>query len=96
VRIDLNERQFQALELAAAGRTAVEIGLEMHVSEKTAKTYLAGAYQALRASNRAHAIARAYDLGILPIGSSKGAYGLSRENVSYSPVGVSPDTGLQE
>ena len=55
----LTPRMRAVLLLAAAGRTARESGLELHVSEQTVRSELSAAYARLGARNAPHAIALA-------------------------------------
>ncbi|MBJ7521746.1 MAG: response regulator transcription factor [Solirubrobacteraceae bacterium] len=62
---NLSAREQRALELAADGHTAREIGARMHVAESTAKAHLSTAYRKLGARNRAGAIRAAAEHGLL-------------------------------
>jgi DNA-binding NarL/FixJ family response regulator/two-component sensor histidine kinase len=56
---DLSERQWQILDLVARGLTYKEIGLSLHLSEKTVKYHMAQIMERLHLNNRAQAIAYA-------------------------------------
>ncbi len=66
----LSEREVQTLQLMACGYSNEEIGNALHCSPVTIKRYTQNICDKLHVRNRAHAIARAYDLGILKLGSS--------------------------
>lgn len=55
----------QILRRIADGATAAEIGAEMHLSERTVKYHLHRVQQHLGARSRCHAVALAYDAGLL-------------------------------
>lgn len=61
----LQPRPREALTLAADGLTVDEIATTMLISEHTAKYYLGEARGALDALNTTHAVALAYQRGIL-------------------------------
>jgi len=50
----------------ATGRTNGEIGRAMYLAEATVKTHTVRLRQKLGARDRAHAVARGYELGLLP------------------------------
>jgi len=62
----LTERQAEVLALAALGRSNDEIGRELSVSPFTVRTHLENAFDRLEVHTRAAAVARAWELGILP------------------------------
>lgn len=61
----LTQREAEALMWTAQGKTAWEAGSIMGVTEGTAKAHLRNAMFKLRATNKPHAVARAFVLGIL-------------------------------
>lgn len=61
----LSPREHEVLTLVARGTVNKVIAAELFVSEATVKTHLAHIYDKLGVSDRAAAVARAYDLGIL-------------------------------
>ncbi len=63
--IRLTGRQSQTLELVRAGLSSKEIAIELHVAEGTVNNHVASILQVLEASNRAEAVAKAIELGIL-------------------------------
>ncbi|WP_298816495.1 response regulator transcription factor [Chloroflexus sp.] len=66
----LTEREEQTLRLMARGLSIKEMMLQMDCSSGTIKRYVQNICEKLQVTNRVHAIARAYDLGILKQGSS--------------------------
>jgi DNA-binding CsgD family transcriptional regulator len=62
----LTERQAEILALAAIGRSNDEIGRELSISPYTVRTHLENAFARLEVHTRAAAVARAWELGILP------------------------------
>jgi two-component system, NarL family, nitrate/nitrite response regulator NarL len=62
---DLDEAERQLLQLIAAGATTTEIGLQLHVSERTVKRLTATLLRKLRVSSRTEAAALAGSAGIL-------------------------------
>ena len=63
--VDLDGAERRLLKLIAAGATTTEIGLELHVSERTVKRLTATLLRKLRVSSRAEAAALAGSAGIL-------------------------------
>jgi two-component system, NarL family, nitrate/nitrite response regulator NarL len=51
----LTEREREILELIAAGTSNKEIGLQLHLTEKTVKHYVTNIFQKLQVSNRVQA-----------------------------------------
>lgn len=68
---NLTEREFQVLGRMAAGMSNGEIGRALHLSEDTIKTHARRLFRRLGVRDRAHAVARGYETGLL--GSSAGA-----------------------
>lgn len=66
----LTEREEQVLRLMARGALIEEMMKELSCSAGTIKRDVQNLCDKLQATNRVHAIARAYDLGILKVGSS--------------------------
>jgi ATP/maltotriose-dependent transcriptional regulator MalT len=62
----LSEREREVLALLASGRTTSEAARDLFVSVGTIKSHTANIYRKLDARNRAEAIARARELGLLP------------------------------
>jgi ATP/maltotriose-dependent transcriptional regulator MalT len=68
VRSDLSDRELQVLIGMAGGSPNAQIGRELHLSEDTVKTYARRLYANLGVRDRAHAVARGFQLGILVVG----------------------------
>jgi DNA-binding NarL/FixJ family response regulator len=63
----LTPREFEVLELLAAGLSAAEIGDELTISARTAATHTEHILRKLGARTRAHAVSLAYVTGLLDI-----------------------------
>ncbi|MFI0419482.1 response regulator [Spongiactinospora sp. 9N601] len=63
---ELSERERTVLALVARGATNKEAAASLFISETTVKTHLAHIYTKLGVSDRAAAVATAYDRGLLP------------------------------
>jgi len=63
--VRLTPRELQCLALAGEGLTAAEISARLQVAERTVIFHLANAQDALGASNRLQAVARAVALGLV-------------------------------
>jgi DNA-binding NarL/FixJ family response regulator len=61
----LSQREFEVLELVAAGTTNREAAARLFISEATVKTHLLHIYAKLGVSDRAAAVAEAYNRGLL-------------------------------
>lgn len=61
----LSAREVQVLALVAKGKTNVEIGVELHISEATVKTHLLRTFNKLGVSDRTAAVTSAMALGLL-------------------------------
>jgi DNA-binding NarL/FixJ family response regulator len=61
----LSKRELDVLRLVAAGTTNRETGAKLFISEATVKTHLLNIYAKLGVSDRAAAVATAYDRGLL-------------------------------
>jgi DNA-binding NarL/FixJ family response regulator len=61
----LTSREIDVLREVANGNTNAEVGERLHISEATVKTHLIHIYDKLAVSDRAAAVARAYEKGIL-------------------------------
>lgn len=64
--LGISEREFEVLELLAAGRSNKEIANQLDVSPNTVKTHVSKLFSKLEVSRRTEAIARARELGMLP------------------------------
>jgi len=63
--LGISEREFEVLELLAAGRSNKEIASQLSVSPNTVKTHVARLYGKLEVRRRTEAILRARELGML-------------------------------
>jgi len=63
-------RELDVLDLLRRGMTNRDIGLALGLSENTAKTHVKGLFHKLEAADRAEAVARAYDRGLLRVQDS--------------------------
>jgi DNA-binding CsgD family transcriptional regulator len=63
--LGISEREFEVLELLAAGRSNKEIASKLSVSPNTVKTHVAKLYGKLEVSRRTEAIVKARELGML-------------------------------
>lgn len=61
----LTSREIDVLREVAGGNTNAEIAQHLHISEATVKTHLIHIYDKLAVSDRAAAVARAYEKGVL-------------------------------
>ena len=66
----LSQRELEVLELVAAGSTNREAAARLFISEATVKTHLLHIYAKLGVSDRAAAVAEAYNRGLLTPGSA--------------------------
>ena len=66
----LSEREEQVLRLVAEGYTNQAIGDTLYLSVDTVKTRLVRLRQKLKANDRAHAVTRGYEVGILRVGDT--------------------------
>ncbi len=77
----LKPRELEVLTRLAAGQTQREIATAMYLAESTIKQHTGTAVEALGARNRVHAVAIAYERGILGaagLGSGSGTAGDNR------------------
>ncbi len=65
----VSERELEVLRAVARGNTNREIAAELFISEATVKTHLLHIYEKLEASDRASAVARGFELGLLSPGT---------------------------
>lgn len=61
----LSERELEVLSLLASGKTNSEVARDLFVSVGTVKSHTGNIYRKLGAKNRAEALARARELGVL-------------------------------
>jgi DNA-binding NarL/FixJ family response regulator len=65
-QLGISKREFEVLELIAAGHSNQDIADKLFVSMSTVKTHVSNVLAKLDASRRTEAIARAKDLKIIP------------------------------
>jgi DNA-binding NarL/FixJ family response regulator len=63
--VALSPREIEVLREVASGNTNAHIAERLHISQATVKTHLLHIYDKLGVSDRAAAVARAYDTGVL-------------------------------
>jgi DNA-binding NarL/FixJ family response regulator len=63
----LTPREVQTLDLIRRGLSNKEIGHVLHISENTAKAHVKGVLHKLSVTDRAEAVAAAYDRGLLEV-----------------------------
>lgn len=63
--LGISEREFEVLELLAAGRSNKEISAKLNVSPNTVKTHVARLYEKLEVGRRTEAVMRARELGMI-------------------------------
>jgi DNA-binding CsgD family transcriptional regulator len=63
--LGISEREFEVLELLAAGRSNKEIAGKLSVSPNTVKTHVGRLYEKLEVKRRTEAVLRARALGLL-------------------------------
>jgi DNA-binding CsgD family transcriptional regulator len=61
----LSPRQLECLQLAAQGRTSLEVAKDLGISARTVDQYMAEACERLNVRNRVHAVATAVALGLV-------------------------------
>lgn len=67
----LSRREVQVLELAASGASDLEIARALFLSANTVATHMRRIFAALNARDRTHAVAVAYDAGLVPSQASR-------------------------
>ena len=73
--VRLTRRQIELLERVRFGRSSKEIAAELHITEGTVNNHVAAILQSLEAGSRAHAVARAIELGFLSSRSNDIVFG---------------------
>ena len=68
-RPTLSPRQREILGLVSSGYSNAEIALRLGMAEETVKHHLKRIFKRLEARNRAHAVTRGFQLGLLSIDS---------------------------
>lgn len=69
-RAVVSDRELEVLRLVAQGNTNREIAAALFISEATVKTHLLHVYEKLDANDRASAVARGFELGLLNTGTT--------------------------
>ncbi|MGE3931076.1 MAG: response regulator transcription factor [Hyphomonadaceae bacterium] len=64
--LGISDREYEVLQLLAAGRSNKEIAAALTVSPNTIKTHVARLYEKLEAARRTEAIQKAREFGIIP------------------------------
>lgn len=64
--LGLTPREYEVLELLAAGRSTKEMARQLGISPNTAKTHLTRVYQKLAVQRRIQAIHKARELALIP------------------------------
>jgi DNA-binding NarL/FixJ family response regulator len=67
----LTKRQLEVIRFTAQGFRTTEMATKLFISERTVKLDLYAAMTALGARNRPHAVAVAYELGLITPGSDR-------------------------
>ena len=65
--IRLTQRELEVLNWVKEGKGSWDIGMLLHVSERTVKFHLSNIFSKLQVSTRAHALARATQLGLIKL-----------------------------
>jgi DNA-binding NarL/FixJ family response regulator len=63
----LSLRELEVLRMMRQGKTNVEIGRKLGIAERTVKSHVTAIFMKLNATDRAGAVARGFDLGLLQI-----------------------------
>jgi DNA-binding NarL/FixJ family response regulator len=63
--IELHPRELQVLQGMSYGLTNARIADRLHLTEDTIKTYSRRLFRAINARDRAHAVRRGFELGLL-------------------------------
>ena len=61
----LSSREMEVLDCLAQGRTTIQIAGELFISENTVKTHVRHILEKLEASNRAEAVSKAIQMGLI-------------------------------
>jgi DNA-binding NarL/FixJ family response regulator len=62
---DLSSREMEVLQCLAKGLTTAQIARDLYISENTVKTHVRHILEKLEASNRAEAVIKAMQLGLI-------------------------------
>lgn len=71
-RSPLTQREQEVLRMLCDGLGHVEIGERLDISERTARAHVAAIREKLGAVNAAQAVAKAFELGLLPVSARDG------------------------
>ena len=63
--IGLSKREMEVLECLAQGKTSAQIAADLFITENTVKTHVRHILEKLEAANRAEAVSRAIQLGLI-------------------------------
>jgi DNA-binding NarL/FixJ family response regulator len=63
----LSSREMEVLECLAQGKTTIQIAGKLYISENTVKTHVRHILEKLEASNRAEAVSKALQMGLIGI-----------------------------
>lgn len=63
--IGLSKREMEVLDCLAQGKTSIQIASDLFITENTVKTHVRHILEKLEASNRAEAVSRAIQMGII-------------------------------
>jgi len=64
--LGITGREYEVLQLIAAGRSNKEIAIKLQLSPNTVKTHIARLFEKLEAKRRTEALLRARELGLIP------------------------------
>lgn len=70
-RDTLSEREMEILVMVARGATNKQVAAQLFISQATVKTHLLHTYEKLEVSDRAAAVAAAYERGLITPGNAK-------------------------
>lgn len=62
---DLSSREMEVLSCLAQGKTTIQISKELYISENTVKTHVRHILEKLAAANRAEAVSKAIQMGLI-------------------------------
>lgn len=71
-RSPLTQREREVLRMLCDGLGHVEIGERLEISERTARAHVAAIREKLGAANAAQAVAKAFEIGLLPVSARDG------------------------
>jgi DNA-binding NarL/FixJ family response regulator len=61
----LSKREMEVLDCLAQGKTSIQIASDLFITENTVKTHVRHILEKLEASNRAEAVSRAIQMGLI-------------------------------